>query len=188
MALGHCNRCGLRTISLKPEARWSEDSIAHRVWERIFNRRYLMIVPRCEWTGHECDLLVVTANLRVIDVEIKITRQDFRRDRHKDKWIELGPAFANDAWVAPDDRKLGPALWPPKVWKHYYLVPQDAWNCNLLPQISPKSGVIALSVNSVEIVRRARANKDAPELTALQVMGIARLAKAELRALRGAIR
>lgn len=65
---------------------WSEHAIARALVRQTFNRKYLVVVPNCNWTGHECDLLVVTENLRIIDVEIKISRADLKADAKKEKW------------------------------------------------------------------------------------------------------
>lgn len=50
---------------------WNERKIATLLATRFFNNKYLVVVPNCNWTGYECDLLAVTENLRIIDIEIK---------------------------------------------------------------------------------------------------------------------
>ena len=63
---------------------WSEEKIATTLARQIFQRKCLVVVPNCSWTGDECDLLAVTKDLRVIDVEVKISRSDYRADAKKD--------------------------------------------------------------------------------------------------------
>ena len=58
---------------------WTERSIGGLVVRQLFQRRVLA-VPNCCWTGSECDLLVIAPCLRIIDVEIKISRADLRAD------------------------------------------------------------------------------------------------------------
>lgn len=53
---------------------WNANLIAGALARQFFQRKHLVVVPQCNWTGHECDLLVVTTDLRVIDVEIKVSR------------------------------------------------------------------------------------------------------------------
>jgi hypothetical protein len=80
--------CGLSGVEAptRPVQPWSERLIARAIALQTFKRRYLMAVPNCNWTGHECDLLVVTDNLRIIDVEVKISRADLKADAKKEKW------------------------------------------------------------------------------------------------------
>lgn len=65
---------------------WNEGMIARAISLQTLNRRCVLLVDRCNWTGNECDVLAVTVDLRVIDVEIKISRADLKADAAKDKW------------------------------------------------------------------------------------------------------
>ena len=154
---------------------WSEGSIARAISQQTLARKCVVLVDRCNWTGYECDVLAVTADLRIIDVEIKISRSDLKADAKKDKWWHrlswgMGPA------------NLRPH--PPKVWKHYYALPADIWKPELLECLpSPASGVILLEQRKpphlpviCRVERRATPAKDAAKLTPAQVMDIARLA------------
>jgi hypothetical protein len=161
---------------------WNEHRIAAAVCRQTFNRKCLLLVDRCQWTGHECDVLGVTMDLRLIDVEIKISRADLKADAAKDKWwasygwnAELGRV----ARIHPRERRD----WPPKVWKHYYALPADIWVDALLESLpSERSGVLLVSERKgmrgllVQCVRRATPNKDAERLTPAQAIDIARLA------------
>ncbi|MCG2586516.1 hypothetical protein [Massilia sp. TS11] len=165
---------------------WSEALIAGAIARQTFKSRYLMAVPNCIWTGHECDLLVVTDDLRLIDVEVKISRADLKADAKKTKWWET---YFFDPSIGRHTRRDPPLprSHPPKVWKHYYAMPKEIWSKDLescLP--SPTSGVILLDRDSyprppgasmnVGVARRATPNRDAQPITAQAAVDIARLA------------
>jgi|GEM_PF-1026902 len=183
---------------------WSETSIARALAQQTFNRKYLVVVPNCNWTGHECDLLVVTETLRVIDVEIKISRADLKADAKKEKWWHreyLGQwpsvselrhsKLSNELVEVRRHRKSRyrstPKDWPRKVWKHYYALPKDIWHPELFAALpSAQSGVLLLDREGyprpvdagmrVECVRRATPNRDAPSIGPAAAVDIARLA------------
>lgn len=183
---------------------WSEHAIAGALVRQTFNRKYLVVVPNCNWTGHECDLLVVTENLRIIDVEIKISRADLKADAKKEKWwhrehlgqwptvseLRHNPR-ANELRLERECRrrryKSTPKDWPTKVWKHYYALPKDIWHPDLFDVLpSAQSGVLLLDRDGyprpvgqamrVECVRRAAPNRDAPAISPAAAVDIARLA------------
>lgn len=156
---------------------WTEATIGHTLARNTF-KAGLVLVPNTSWTGHECDLLVLTERLFIVDVEAKISRADFRADAKKDKW------WHRDFW------RYGQAEpprvhrdWPPKVWKHYYAMPRAIWRPDMFDMAaSPASGIILLGDDrypeafSAEVVRRAKPNPEAKACTAGQVQEIARLA------------
>lgn len=159
--------------------RWNEGLIARAISQQVFNRRCVLLVDNCNWTGHECDVLAVTTDLRVIDVEIKISRSDLKADAAKDKW------WHQPRWRWNEERPPAVArLHPPRVWKHYYALPAEIWKPDLLACLpSPRSGVLLLTEKrgghglvGVHVERRATPNKDADRLRPEQVMDIARLA------------
>ena len=163
------------------EANWSETKIARAISRQTLARKCVVLVDNCSWTGHECDVLAVTMDLRIIDVEVKISRSDLKADAHKDKWwIRLGWKSWLDGPPAPPRARD----WPPKVWKHYYALPREIWDDALFDCLpSPKSGVLLLREQRnastplvVECVRRATPNKDATKLSPESVLDIARLA------------
>lgn len=158
---------------------WSEKSIARAIALQTLAKKCVVLVDNCNWTGYECDVLGVTTDLRVIDVEVKISRADLKADARKDKWWQRN--YAEGSSVA--------RLYPPKVWKHYYAMPADIWKPELVDCLpSPASGVLLLSKTGatksnpdggviwVKCVRRATPSKDAARLKPEQVMDIARLA------------
>lgn len=173
--------------------KWSEHTIGRALAQQFFNRKYLVVVPNCNWTGYECDMLAVTENLRIIDIEIKISRSDLKADAKKDKWVKrtfLGYG-EEDRTYFPDGRLKSVRQermydekrldWPRKVWKHYYAMPEDIWNDSLIDALgSPASGVLLLSgdVGGLQIRcrRPAKPRKDADKLTSAAAVDIARLA------------
>ena len=159
--------------------KWSEGKIARAIALQTLARKCVVLVDRCNWTGHECDVLAVTTDLRIIDVEVKISRADFKADARKDKWWRTAPWAWNEPRPAPQHRD-----WPPKVWKHYVAMPRDLWDDALFEFMpSPASGLLLVSEQrgnstpvAVHCARRATPNRDAGRLQPAQVMDIARLA------------
>lgn len=167
---------------------WSEALIARAISLQTLQRKCVVMVPNCGWTGYECDVLAVTTDLRVIDIEIKISRADLKVDAKKDKWwhhstgghYEADP-IGGKRWVW-DPRQ--PRDWPPKVWKHYYCLPRDLWDDALFDCLpSERSGVLLLEQRPssslpvlVKCARRASPNRDASRLTPAQAIDVARLA------------
>lgn len=160
---------------------WSETSIAGAVARQILNRKCLVLVDNCQWTGHECDVLGVTMAGYVVDVEVKISRADLKADAKKSKWWHR-----QYSWVAGEQPVPIARQWPARVWKHYYCMPADIWKPELLAAMaSPKSGVLLLRRTKsdaviVDVERRAVANRDARKLDAVEILDIARLASLRL--------
>lgn len=157
--------------------KWTEGTIARLVAQQTLAKKCIVLVDRCNWTGHECDVLAVTTDLRVIDVEVKISRADFKADAAKDKWWHR-PGWR---WNEPQP----PAVhrdWPPKVWKHYVAMPAELWMDSLFEFMpSPASGLLlAREIGrgrfEINCRRRATPNRDAQKLTPAQAVDVARLA------------
>ncbi len=161
---------------------WNEHLIAGEIARQTLAKKCVVLVDNCNWTGNECDVLGVTTDLRIIDVEVKISRADLKADARKDKWWHRQWGRYNPATQSYDKPPDIPREWPPKVWKHYYALPAEIWREDLIETLpSPKSGVLLLSKKPGEFIRvecrlRATPNKDATRLTASDVMDIARLA------------
>lgn len=166
--------------------KWTEGIIARAIALQTLSRKCVVLVDNCNWTGRECDVLGVTTDLRIIDVEVKISRADLKADAKKDKWWHhLSYMERRDRGLNPFDSDDGrtPVQWPAKVWKHYYAMPAEIWKPELLDCLaSTRSGVILLreqrhgAIAVAEVVRRATPNKDADRITAEDVIDIARLA------------
>lgn len=164
---------------------WSEQLIARTLARQTFEKKNLVIVPNCTWTGNECDLLVVTPDLRIIDVEVKISRSDLKADAKKDKWFHSWDWKVDGPWDGSyDNSKKRPREWPRKVWKHYYAMPRALWDDALFDALpSERSGVILLAEQkhggaplAATLVRRAAPCKDAERISAGDAIDIARLA------------
>lgn len=164
--------------------KWTEHTIGRALCRQTFNRSALVLVPNCNWTGNECDVLVVEKNLRIIDIEVKISRADLKADAKKAKWWEsLSYAEATARGLDPWSAKI-PVAWPRKVWKHYYAMPKAIWTSELLACVPANSGILLLSEpyahDTVPVViqceRQAKPNRDAEKLAPAAVLDIARLA------------
>ena len=163
--------------------KWTEKNIGNclATHANAFARKYLCVVPNCSWTGSECDLLVVTENLRIIDVEIKISRSDLKADAKKQKWQhgfdpELDGGYGNWGKHTPRKRE-----WPDKVWKHYYAMPYEIWDDKLFESMpSTTSGVILMHQQHGKIYpmvkRIAKPCREAGQISAANAIDIARLA------------
>lgn len=174
--------------------KWTEKTIARAIALQVLNRKCLMLLDNCSWTGYECDVLGVTTDLRIIDVEVKISRADLKADAKKDKWWErklLGhsePREVRDGKGNLVRTERGflydskPREHPLKVWKHYYALPRDIWRPELAECLpSESSGVLLLYERrglgiAASVERRAKPARDAYRLTPAQVVDVARLA------------
>lgn len=171
----------------KPEVdksfKWSETSIASAL-SRMFEGKLMVCIPNCSWTGNECDILGVTKDLRIIDIEIKISRSDYKADFSKEKWLksyrdcelETGIVWS-EYFLGKEKRTRSP--WPNKVWKHYYCMPSEIWKDGMEDFAgSDKSGIITLSIEGsivvANVVRHAKPNRDAEKLSTEHVLDIAR--------------
>lgn len=160
---------------------WDERVIATAISRQTLDRKCVVLVDNCSWTGYECDVLGVTTDLRIIDVEVKISRADLKADAKKDKWWQTyfrDPETGRHHSCPPQ-----PRTWPVKVWKHYYAMPADIWKPELLGALpSEASGVILMKrrgsggIALASVERRATPCKDAYRLSPAEVMDIARLA------------
>lgn len=161
------------------EQTWSERLIARAISRQVLHDKCIVLLPNTSWPGHECDVLGVTTDRRLIEVEVKISRADLRRDAGKDKWWHRpGWEWGNEG----PPQLLG---WPPKVWKHYYALPQEIWSPELMEALpSPNSGVLLLRHgrdNSgppviVNVMRYAKPARDCARITAENALDVARLA------------
>ena len=164
--------------------KWTEGIIARAVALQTLARKCVVLVDNCNWTGYECDVLAVTTDLRIVDVEVKISRADLKADAKKDKWWHGYDWRTHGDWRGRwEDRPREPRAWPPKVWKHYYALPAEIWKPELLDCLpSTRSGVILLreqrhgAIAVAEVVRRATPNKEADRIKPEDVVDIARLA------------
>lgn len=171
---------------------WNAAEIINAISRETLQRKCILLVDNTYWTGYEADVLGITNDRRLIDVEVKISRADLKADASKDKWWHR-------TFLGLADQKPGPVPgstireaiyenkareWPPKIWKHYYALPADIWKPELLATLpSPKSGVLLLSRGRdnpafvyVRCERRCTPNKDAGRISEADCLDIARLA------------
>jgi hypothetical protein len=169
--------------------RWTEGVIAAAVCRQVLKGRCVVMVDRCSWTGHECDVLAVTRDLRIVDVEVKVSRSDFRADAGKEKWWQRRMRWTTTdgrrEQVLPGQRTGPPQVQkrqhPPRVWKHYFAVPAAVWTPDLLSALpSEDCGVLTADWRRgrvvVDVVRAARPARHAYRLTAAEALDVARLA------------
>lgn len=161
---------------------WTEHRIGRFLARVTFARKCLVIVPNCSWPGSECDLLVVTQDLRVIDVEIKTSRADLRADLRKDKWFHAWDWKVDGPFKGGGVEVRRPRDWPRCVWKHYYCMPRDIWRPELADELPTASGILLMFEHGhdktlmIRSERRAKPCRDAQRLAADDAVDIARLA------------
>lgn len=140
---------------------------------QVFNRKHLIVLPNTYWPGNETDLLLVRNDLRLMDVEIKISRGDLRADAKKDKWFDMPVA-----WWQGSPRPKAPRTHPRRIWKHYYAMPDSIWSDDLLACIQPTSGIILMRDHPTHpgswLKRQAKPAKDYERITAEELADIAR--------------
>lgn len=167
----------MAVVALKPEtpAPWSERTIAALLARDTFGRD--LVCPNCTYLGFESDLLVVHRTLRLIDVEIKISRADLKVDLEKRKWWR-------EDWTTQVPQRHGwggtePARqrieWPNQVWKHYYALPAELWKPELAEFLPAMSGLLLIHRNRVEHKQRAKPNPFTEPVKLETAMTIARL-------------
>lgn len=163
---------------------WNERLIAGEIARQTLARKCVVLVDNCSWTGHECDVLGVTDDLRIIDVEVKISRADLKADRKKDKWLDQTATWSYGQPRPPPVARE----WPRKVWKHYYAMPEAIWRDDMIEFCGKTSGILLItprpSINprhwSVRCTRRAKPNPEAKPVTNAQLLDVARLTSLRL--------
>lgn len=158
--------------------KWTAREIGRAIFWNVFNGRHVVVVPDCQWTGAECDMLVVRNDLRLVDIEIKISRGDLKADAHKDKWFDMPNTWQSGS------RPKTPRSHPAKIWKHYYCLPSEIWDDSLLASIQPASGILLIRSRDtypiVTIKRQAKPNREAKAIDAEDVCDIARLSQVRM--------
>lgn len=158
--------------------KWTAKVIGRALALQVFHRQALVIVPNTSWPGSECDLLIVRPNMKLVDVEVKISRSDLKADMGKEKWLH---PWDGD-WATPAEQRTRKARdYPLKIWKHYFALPEDVWKDGLEAHIAPVSGIIVMRAHrdgsvGAWVQRQAKPNRGAPEMSAADLIDIARLA------------
>ncbi len=175
---------------------WNEFTVGRAIFEQAFTRKHVALIRNTYYTGYEADVLIVRNDLRLMDIEIKVSRSDFKADQHKDKWWKYGPyadTGEKNKYGYPIQRQTKtPREWPVKIWKHYYCLPQEVWKDDLAAEVSPKSGIMLLSHDqygrvALSIHRQAKPNKDAKPISANEAIEVARLCNARMWGAFGAV-
>lgn len=151
---------------------------------QVFHHKCLIVVPNCTWPGAECDLLAVRPDLRLVDVEIKISRSDLKADKDKEKWLHPWD-FREHGWRRAQPGERERVQWPAKIWKHYYALPKDIWKDELAEDISPMSGILLMRERddgrvSTMVHRQAKPNRDAMAICPEDAIHLARLASVRM--------
>lgn len=160
--------------------KWTAREIARSLHVQVFRHKHLCVVPNTYWPGSETDILVVRTDLRLMDVEIKISRADLKADAKKDKWFDRPTV-----WDFGKERPPSvPRTHPRRIWKHYYCIPNDIWSDDLLPLIPESSGIIMMRDAGVApgcwLRRQAKPSKDAERITPEELADIARVQSARM--------
>jgi hypothetical protein len=160
--------------------KWTAREIARTLYIHAFKHKHLVVVPNCYFPGSECDILVVRTDLRMIDVEIKISRSDLKADAQKDKWFDHWTWEDGCPWL-PMEQRPAPTKrsHPKRIWKHYYAMPAEIWTPELEEFIQPASGVVLLKDHKTQpfavIHRQAKPSKDASKISMEELCDVARL-------------
>lgn len=168
--------------------KWTERNMQVALSTAGFLSGSVCVIPNCNWTGNEADMLILEPNLRIIDIEIKVSRADLKADAKKAKWWHRRPWSRRHK--APEPRQ-----WPDKVWKHYYAFPRELWTDDLFEHIPANSGVLLVFMDTAHrrhdrgsigvfnhgiltyaVKRRAKPNKDAKPIGVRDAIDLARLA------------
>lgn len=170
---------------------WNERSIGAAIFNQAFTRKHVVLLPNTYYTGYEADLLLVRRDLRLVEIEIKTSRADFKADQHKDKWWRYGPHVATGELhpiykypltAASKERRE----WPLRVWKHYYALPKEIWTPELAAEVSPKSGILLFHEYgdpvriAMHVHRQAKPRKEAKPIDASEAIEVARLCNARM--------
>jgi hypothetical protein len=119
----------------------------------LFNFRLNIIVPNVYWglgLKHECDMIVVSPAGFATEIEIKISRSDFKADFKKN----------NEKYGSGDLKGWG--HYSSKIKKFYYAVPHDLNIEDLLP---PRTGLIKVyNFHRAKIIYPAKVNHEARRL------------------------
>lgn len=161
--------------------KWSSSEISWALYHHAFRGKHIVCAQNTYWPGSECDILIVRNDLRLMEVEIKVSRSDLKADKHKDKWKKYAGTWA---YGQPEPTPVQ-LTHPTKIWKHYYALPRDIWKPELIEDINPCSGIILIGMHTdyydrecgvwATIERQAKPNKEAKAISAYEAIDIARI-------------
>lgn len=92
-----------------------DERAAQRALARYFDPYQQTVVPNCYFAGGEMDLLVVSRAGYLIEVEIKLSRADWKADAGKSKWTSAERRFVSRFYYAvpPELCPAAPPAWVP---------------------------------------------------------------------------
>jgi hypothetical protein len=140
--------------------------------ERIanyFGVRQCIIVPNISWgmNMHECDLLVVRRSGVVIEVEIKVSRSDLKKD------LEKGHNHKDD-----------------RIKELYFAIPDYLENCiEFIPEHAgilslSRSGIYGMDILNIKRVREPKPNPHHQKFSQEEILNVARLGTMRIWALK----
>jgi hypothetical protein len=157
--------------------KWTAGQIGHSLYYHVFAQKHAVVLENCYYPGSECDVLIVRNDLRLMEIEIKISRSDLRADAKKDKWFKYVPLPGKRFWHR-DECTVERLDWPKNIWKHYYCMPAEIWTPELAADIPAKSGVLLMREwrdgVATSVQRQAKPNKDAKPMPPADLIDIAR--------------
>lgn len=159
--------------------KWTAREICRQLYIQAFRGKHLIVCPNTYWPGNETDLFVVRCDLRLMEVEIKISRSDLKADKHKEKWFEPWKFEPGQPWLPKAERPRIRRTHPLRIWKHYYCMPETVWKEGLEPEIPPTSGIILMRDHRTHpgcwLHRQAKPAKTADRITPEELADIARM-------------
>ena len=148
---------------------FTEESIAKYINSKLYKDMHITMLNNTYWPGHESDMLVITRDMKAIEIEIKISKQDFKADRLKKKWSGFTVHKHSKSKVKN------------KIWKHYFCMPSHLYSKDILEFLpNPNCGVILLKMHKCgtithHFVKNAKAFKNCSLLSKRDVYNVARL-------------
>jgi len=117
---------------------YTESSIQSLLVDTLFPTIRWISIPNVSYgyLNHEADLLTFAKSGNLIEVEIKISKQDFKQDAKKNKHRRLSE----------------------KIYKFYYCMPKDIWDKSVFVNYIKGAGIIVCDNNKCEIVKGAKPN------------------------------
>lgn len=160
--------------------KWTAREICRQLYIQAFRGKHLIICPNTYWPGSETDLLIVRNDLRLMEVEIKISRSDLKADKHKDKWFDQWTWRSGQPWLPHELRPAPtPRTHPRRIWKHYYCMPEAVWKEGLEEDIPPTSGIILMRDHRYAVGcwlhRQAKPAKNPDRIAPEELADIARM-------------
>lgn len=138
--------------------------LANRKKSPVCCRKMMAVIPNLSWSflNYEADLIAISKQGYLREVEIKITLSDLRNDANKQKFI-------NPHSGAFKDR----SKW---IKQFYYAIPRTLLDKANRIQLYGSAGLITIDDNEcVEIIREAKINTAANKLSLIQAHKLMRL-------------